>query len=481
MPTRTVRAAAARRLIVVLPILLIAGYVAYRVLTRTAPSIGDLQASGTIEATEADVSPRVGGRMVTLTVDEGARVRKGDLIATLDSPELADRVTQARASLLAAQARLADLLAGTRRETIRNLKAGYSRAQAAAAGSRNLLGTARASYAKSNDLKAALVAADVGVRTSQKARDAATARLKLVRLGPRQEEIDQLRAAVEQSRALELNADQDLRRLDTLHAQGAISTQQLDRAKAGLDSQHAATVLAEARLRAARTGSRPEEIAEAEAQLAQADAALDGAHKTAAIARTQYQDRLQALQTLQSATTSERTSQNQVASAKAELDLAVAGATRDAIAASRAQVRQADGALSEAQSQLEQTRLYAPSDGIVTVKYREVGEVISAGSPVVRVADLSHVWLRVYAPLPALGRVKVGQAAFVVADTFPGKRYEGHVASIREEAEFTPKNVQTTEERVKLVYGIRIDLDNRAGELKPGMPADATIHFGAGR
>jgi HlyD family secretion protein len=93
----------------------------------------------------------------------------------------------------------------------------------------------------------------------------------------------------------------------------------------------------------------------------------------------------------------------------------------------------------------------------------------------VTVADLANVWVRAYINETDLGRVKVGQRVRVTTDTYPGKVYEGHISFIASEAEFTPKNVQTQKERVKLVYRIKIDIPNPKMELKPGMPADAEI------
>ena len=129
-----------------------------------------------------------------------------------------------------------------------------------------------------------------------------------------------------------------------------------------------------------------------------------------------------------------------------------------------------------AEIQLGYTRVAAPFDGTATVKSAELGELVMPGTPIVRLAALDSVWLRVYVPEPELGRVKFGQAAEVTSDTYPGKRYPGRVTEISQEAEFTPKNVQTREERVKLVFGVKIEVDNPNHELKPGMPADAVIH-----
>jgi HlyD family secretion protein len=95
--------------------------------------------------------------------------------------------------------------------------------------------------------------------------------------------------------------------------------------------------------------------------------------------------------------------------------------------------------------------------------------------PRLRVAELGRVWLRVYVPEPRIGLVKLGQRASVSVDAFPGRAFPGVVAEIAEKPEFTPKNVQTREERVKLVFGVKIEIENPGGELKPGMPADAVI------
>jgi HlyD family secretion protein len=98
-----------------------------------------------------------------------------------------------------------------------------------------------------------------------------------------------------------------------------------------------------------------------------------------------------------------------------------------------------------------------------------------AGTPVVTVGDLANVWLRGYVDEGDLGRVKVGQRALVRTDTWPDRVYEGRVSFLSSEAEFTPKNVQTEKERVKLVYRVKVDVPNPRMELKPGMPADADI------
>jgi HlyD family secretion protein len=136
----------------------------------------------------------------------------------------------------------------------------------------------------------------------------------------------------------------------------------------------------------------------------------------------------------------------------------------------------ADIALIE--SQLSDTIGVCPIDGIVLSKAAEAGEVLSAGTTVVTIGDISHPWLRGYIGEQDLGRVKLGMKVRVKTDSFPDKVYGGKLSFISPEAEFTPKQIQTPEERVKLVYRIKIDIENPNQELKLNMPADAEIIVG---
>lgn len=119
--------------------------------------------------------------------------------------------------------------------------------------------------------------------------------------------------------------------------------------------------------------------------------------------------------------------------------------------------------------------LTSPIDGFVLVKSAEAGEVVQVGSTVFTVANLQDIWLTAYINETDLGRVKLNQPAEIRTDTYPDKVYRGRISFISQEAEFTPKQIQTTAERVKLVYRIKIQADNTNLELKPGMPADGYI------
>jgi HlyD family secretion protein len=117
----------------------------------------------------------------------------------------------------------------------------------------------------------------------------------------------------------------------------------------------------------------------------------------------------------------------------------------------------------------------SPVDGVVLVKSADVGEVLAPGTTVVTVGDIEHPWLRGYINETDLGRVKLGSVVHVKTDSYPAKTYTGHVTFIASEAEFTPKQIQTQQERVKLVYRVKIELDNSSRELKSNMPADGEI------
>ncbi len=140
-----------------------------------------------------------------------------------------------------------------------------------------------------------------------------------------------------------------------------------------------------------------------------------------------------------------------------------------------AQIQQSKAALRTSEVRLADAVLYTPITGVVLRKNVEAGETVAAGTPVFTIGDLENPWIKVYVKEDKLGLVKLGQKALVSTDTYPGKVYEGEVTYISSEAEFTPKNVQTKEERVKLVFGVKVSIKNVNNELKPSMPADVNI------
>lgn len=313
--------------------LVIAAIVVVSVL-RGRGGNGSLLVSGTVEATEARLGFEAPGRLAEVFVREGDRVVTGQILARLDTTEVAARLEQSRAQQAGAQARLLELERGSRSEEI-----GQARAEASAAR-------------------------------------------------------DRLKQAV---------LDRD--RAQLLFDGGAVSREVYDRAVTALDVARAQAQQVDERLRLVERGPREEQIAAQRAALAGASA------------------------------------------------------SRDAAAAA-----------------LDDMTARAPFPGVVTLRHREPGETLAPGNPAITIMNPDDRWVRIYVPENRIGRVSIGQAAAVASDSYPGKRYRGEVTFIASEAEFTPKNVQTAEERVKLVYAVKVRIaEDPAMELKPGMPVDVEI------
>ncbi len=141
----------------------------------------------------------------------------------------------------------------------------------------------------------------------------------------------------------------------------------------------------------------------------------------------------------------------------------------------RANVDQLRASLELAETKLGWADLASPLNGYILVKSAMQGEVVQSGAPVFTAVDLNDIWVTGYINEKDLGRVKLNQKAYIKTDTYKDKKYDGWVSFISQQTEFTPKYIQTTEERVKYVYRIKVKVDNSSLELKPGMPADAYI------
>lgn len=148
---------------------------------------------------------------------------------------------------------------------------------------------------------------------------------------------------------------------------------------------------------------------------------------------------------------------------------------RDTYQASLYRQKEVQARIETLQLQLQKTRLASPLTGLVLERNVELGEVVFPGMVLMTIGDLWRPWVRVYIGEPDLGKVRIGQEAFVTTDAYPRRRFPGTLRYVADEAEFTPKNVQTRQERVKLVYEARVYLANEEGILKPGMPADVSL------
>jgi HlyD family secretion protein len=275
------------------------------------------------------------------------------------------------------------------------------------------------------------------ISQAEAAAEAARARLQQLLAGSRPQEIQQAKALLEQAEADLLKRKADVDRAQKLYRSNFISAQDWDTAKNAYEVAVANHKKAQENYDLVAEGPRQEEIEAARAQWEQAKAGL----KLARSRRIQL--------------------------AVLNQELATAGA----------RVKEAVSAVEVINTQIEYSRLHAPISGVVLVKNVESGEFIVPGGAVITLGDVQKPWLKAYINESDLGKVKLGQRVSVTTDSYPGKVYPGHITFISSEAEFTPKNVQTAKERVKLVYRIKVGLDNPRNELKPGMPADGKIHL----
>jgi HlyD family secretion protein len=231
--------------------------------------------------------------------------------------------------------------------------------------------------------------------------------------------VSSARAAVASARAVEDEARRDVERVRPLIAEQAVSQQQLDQA--------------EARWRVAKS-----ELTAARSRLTQAIKEL----------------------------------------AQAELGWKRIRAKEDEVAALERQRDQAEAALEEAQTILADLTIVAPTNGTITTRMIDVGEVVAAGAPLLELVDLDHLYLKVYVPEVLIGKLRLDLPARIYTDAFPDQPFEATVRYIASKAEFTPKEVQTPDERVKLIYAVKLYLtENPDHRLTPGLPADAVIRW----
>ncbi|HVH26241.1 MAG TPA: HlyD family efflux transporter periplasmic adaptor subunit [Vicinamibacterales bacterium] len=254
----------------------------------------------------------------------------------------------------------------------------------------------------------------------------------------------------------------------------------LQRARADRDG-------AVAQLRLLEAGSRPEDIRQAQAQLAAATSEVAVAQSELAAAETDLERFEQLLKSnsgsqkqRDDAATRRNVGRDRVASARAHENAAraaearlSAGARREEIDAARARVASAEAQIASLEKNKADATLLAPIAGIVSERLLDPGEMAAPRAPIVVLTDLDHAWAEVFVNEPDVPRLKLGQPATVFTDA--GSSIQGTVSFISSKAEFTPRNVQTAEDRSKLVYRVKIAVDNREGLLKQGMPVEAEI------
>jgi len=385
------------------------------------PGVSASQYSGTIEANETAVAAELSGRVIAVKVAEGDQVTAGQELVELDGQELAATQAQAQAAVAAAQADLARVIAAPQAARVVQAEAQVKQAEAALAAARTGLENARKLRQNPQDLDAQISSARGQVKTATAAVDGARAAVKA--------------AQVLQESLPNPGSDEDKTRRAMYDQQVAAAQASLAAAQA--QESGARAVLAQLLAIRAQPVSLDAAVHRAEGDVAKAEAALGVARAT--LAQVQ------------------------------------APAQPEAVAVAQAKVAQAEAALAQINVSMEKLKIASPSAGTVTVQGIHSGEVAQPGASLFTVADLSRLKLVVYVPTNQIGWVQLGMSTEVTVDAYPGRTFAGKVVHIADQAEFTPKNVQTQEERVSTVFAVEISLDNAGGLLKPGMPADAVF------
>jgi len=409
--------------------------------------------SGFIEAEEFSLTAEVSGRIDQLLADEGDEVEKGDTLVILDDALAQAQLREAQAAVQIAQAALAQVKAGPRSEAIRQTEAALAQAQAARDGAYQAWQDTLAIRNDPQELEAQI--------------DAARAQLEVAEY--------QLQAAVAATRASQAEYDMLARSADFVsqsHRFYVTIPTPFGPYRKGFkikpDKGAREEVYFQWNLSTRRLTSSWEAVAMAQAARDGIQAALEDL--------LAIRENPQELDTqVDAAKAQYEKAEAAVQAAQAQLEALKAGATQEQIAVAEAQVKQAQAVVELMKVQLDKMTLTGPTSGLVMERTVHRGEMAAAGATLMTIADLDEVTLTIYIPEDEIGKVKVGQTVEVNVDSFPGKVFEGQVSYIASEAEFTPKNVQTQEERVNMVFAVKVKVPNPEHELKPGMPADAVI------
>ena len=325
------------------------------------------------------------------------------------------------------------------------------------------------------------------VEQAQKALEAAQADLDVARAGASPQAVAARRAALAVARADQQSAHaawqaatEALREPQELQEQIIAAQGQLALAVQGVQLAEAEATRAREVASQAEWNSPQRRILELQADAAQADVEAARADEHTARVALQALQGMLARPSVYQAQAHAAEGQYGVASAlvqvrQAELDDLLAGTTPQELAVAEARLRPAQAQLKLAQTQLQCMILRAPVTGTVVERMVNAGEMATPGITLLTVADLSQVYVLVYVPEPRVGEVALGQAVTVSVDSFPGRSFDGRVVHIADQAQYTPRNVATKDERMNTVYAVKIRLPNPEGLLKPGMAADATF------
>ncbi len=403
--------------------------------TSAQTEADDLTASGFVEAEEVAAASELGGRVLELSVEEGDDVEAGQVLARLDGTLLDAQIEAAQAGLEMAQAELAQAQAGARPEQVRQAEATLAQAEAGRDGAYQAWQDLIALLDNPQQLNAQIAQTEAQVAAAKAALDQAVAMKDMAQI------------AYDEYTDIEGSLDEKLNQIPKEYRPGIPMSFHLIpnaywKAWVGVNTAGAVydgAVQALNDLYAMR--DNPQEL---NAQIAAAEAQLEQARASVAMAR-------------------------------AQLDALKAGATAEEIAMAEAQVEQAQAALDGLLVLRDKRTIVAPVGGVVLGVSIHQGELAAPGGTLLTLGDLDQVTLTVYVPEGRLGQVNVGQEVAVSVDSFPDRTFEGTVIAIADEAEFTPRNVQTQEERVNMVFAVDVRIPNPDHALKPGLPADAVI------
>lgn len=406
---------------------------------------GPLRASGILEARTLLVSSDLGGRVVAIEVAEGDAVATGQPLLALDDSLLRPRLAQVDAAVAAARAQLDLLQAGARPEEIALAEARLAQARAAAAAARQAWDDARLLRDNPQEMDVQILDAQTALAKAQRqaaaARRLAEAADLQTALWGRIADLLQQGVDVPLPTGGVLHVDNPAER-ERANSQWNISSQQAWEAwQTAYAADEAAQVAAAALANLRRAREAPIAL---DAAVNQAEAASNAA--AAAV--------------------------EQAAAAVAGLR---AGARPQEIAVAQQAVEQARAARAPLDVLLAKTRISAPGAGLVTTVAVHAGEVAVPGAALVEIADLAELTLVIYVPQTEMGKIWLGQAVDVTADAHPGRVFPGVVTRIADQAEFSPRGMQTEDARASAVFAVEISLPNPDGLLKPGMPVDASF------
>jgi len=435
-------------IVIVVLAVLVGGYFGIRALLNKGSTA--LTASGTIEAVEVTISPEIGGKVVEVSVEEGTSVKAGDVLFRLDATLL-----QAQRAVAAASLDLSRAAASTSEAALATARANYALALNAArlesAATRtsdwhtlNPSGyTLPGGYFSQVD---AIAAAQAEVEAARTARELALTSLNTMLADPANAGFVSAETRLANARAAAFVAQDVLTR-----ANAANNTDLHDAAQSAFDA-------AKTELEDAQAAYDRLKDSAAAGKIIIARAGLSAAQERAESA----QDHLLSLQTGENS--------QKLAAAQAVLLQAQAAADQAVLA-----VTQTEASLALIDTQIAKLTVSAPADGTILTSSIQPGEIVAPSASAMTLGHLDNLTITVYVPEDRYGELSLGQSATVTVDSFPGETFNATVSHIAEQAEFTPRNVQTVEGRTSTVFAIKLQVQDPAGKLKPGMPADVVF------